>query len=273
MLCVARFVAFGALFGAAFGTAAAAAQSSYQVITLTEAGSIKGTVKWSGPAPQAPDFPITKDTSVCDPDSVHRADLERLMVGPQGGVANTVVYLKDISRGKAVNLPESRRFLDQKRCRYEPHILLVPIDEELKMMSSDATLHTVHMTGAASLNLPFPFQNQITSRKLPGLGEAHLRCNGGHVWMNAEMFVVQHPYYAVTGPNGNFELTDVPPGDYELVAWHEGWTVLGQENSIDVLTQQRVGRPIFSEPKTWEKKVSVTKDTATPVNFVLSGKW
>ena len=135
------------------------------------------------------------------------------------------------------------------------------------------TLHTVHMTGAATLNLPFPFRNQVTSRKLPASGEAHLRCNGGHVWMNAEMFVVQHPYYAVTGPSGSFELTGVPPGEYELIAWHEGWTVLRQENSVDVLTQQRVGRPIFSEPKTWEKKVTVAKDAATPVSFTLSGKW
>ena len=268
MLRTAKFAVLAALLGAV-----AAAQSAYQVVTVTDAGSIKGTVKWSGPAPQAPDFPITKDTSICDPDSVHRADLERLIVDPQGGVANTVVYLKDIARGKAVRLPEPRRFLDQKRCRYEPHILLVPLDEELKMMSSDATLHTVHMTGAATLNLPFPFRNQVTSRKLPASGEAHLRCNGGHVWMNAEMFVVQHPYYAVTGPSGSFELTGVPPGEYELIAWHEGWTVLRQENSVDVLTQQRVGRPIFSEPKTWEKKVTVAKDAATPVSFTLSGKW
>ena len=251
----------------------AGAQSGYRVITVSDGGSIKGTVKWSGPAPLAPDFAITKDISICDPNSLHRADLDRLLVGPQGGVANTVVYLKDISRGKAVILPEERRFLDQKRCRYEPHILLVPLDEELKIMSSDATLHTVHMTGAATLNLPFPFQNQVTARKLPGLGEAHLRCNGGHVWMNAEMFVVQHPYYAVTGPSGSFELTDVPPGEYELVAWHEGWTIIRQENTVDVLTQQRVGRPIFSEPKTWEKKITVAKDAATTANFVLSGKW
>ena len=265
----AEFVFLGVLLAAT----TAAAQSSYQVITVTNAGSIKGTVKWSGPAPQAPDFPITKDVSVCDPDSAHRADLERLTVSPQGGVANTVIYLKDITRGKAVSLPQARRFLDQKRCRYEPHILLVPLDEELKIMSSDATLHTVHMTGAATLNLPFPFTNQVTSHKLPALGLANLRCNGGHVWMNAEMFVVQHPYYAVTSTNGSFELTDVPPGEYELVAWHEGWTILRQESSVDVLTQQRVGRPIFSEPKTWEKKIVVAKDAATAVNFVLSGKW
>ncbi|MGA8618976.1 MAG: carboxypeptidase-like regulatory domain-containing protein [Candidatus Sulfotelmatobacter sp.] len=61
------------------------------------------------------------------------------------------------------------------------------------------------------------------------LGLVNLRCNGGRVWMNAEMMAVSHPYYAVTDLNGRFELTDVPPGDYEVVAWHEGWHVLGRE--------------------------------------------
>jgi hypothetical protein len=49
------------------------------------------------------------------------------------------------------------------------------------MMSSDATLHTVHMEGAATFNLPFPFTNQISSRTMPTAGLVHLRCNGGHV--------------------------------------------------------------------------------------------
>ena len=58
------------------------------------------------------------------------------------------------------------------------------------MMSSDATLHTIHMDGAATFNLPFPFTDHVTSRAMSTAGLVHLRCNGGHVWMNAEMMVV-----------------------------------------------------------------------------------
>ena len=61
----------------------AAAQSSYQVVSLTQAGTITGTVKWSGPLPHAAMFPIDKDPQVCDPDSQKTRDLERLIVGPQ----------------------------------------------------------------------------------------------------------------------------------------------------------------------------------------------
>jgi len=159
----------------------------------------------SGPLPRIASFPINKDQGICDPESHKTRDLERLMVGPQGGVANSVVFLKNISSGKAMDIPEPRRFLDQKLCRYEPHILLVPQNGLLKMNRSDATLHTVHMEGAATYNLPFPFTNQVVSRTMPALGRVSLKCNGGHAWMKAEMLVIPHPYYAVTDESGRFE--------------------------------------------------------------------
>jgi hypothetical protein len=100
-------------------------------------------------------------------------------------------------------------------------------------------------------------------------GIVNLRCNGGHAWMNAEILVVPHPYYAVTDESGKFELTDVPPGEYEIVAWHEGWKLVRQEAVFDVLTERRIQRPVFSEPRTWEKKVAVGKNEVSVVNFVL----
>lgn len=250
----------------------ATAQATYQVVSVHDAGTIKGTVKWSGPVPHLPSLPINKDPEVCDPDSHKTRDLERLVIGPQGGVANTVVFLKDVSRGKAMDIPEPRRFLNQKYCRYEPHILLVPENGLLQLKSSDATLHTVHMDGAATYNLPFPFTNQVVSRPMPTTGLANVRCNGGHTWMNAEILVVSHPYYAVTDESGNFELTDVPPGEYQIVAWHEGWKLVRQEGTFDVLTEHKVQRPVFSDPRTWDKKTSVGAGETATVNFVLADK-
>ncbi len=263
---------FGCLLTSVLALGCLAAAQDYKVISVTDGGTISGTVKWSGPAPRQLDFPVTKDPQICDPDDKKTVSLERLIIGPEGGVANAIVYLKDISEGKALELPEQRRHLDQKHCRYIPHILLVPQKAELQMQSSDATLHTIHMDGAATYNLPFPFPNQISSRSMASPGLVNLRCNGGHVWMNAEMMVVQHPYYAVTDESGRFEFSGVPPGTYQIVAWHEGWGLASKEQAYDVLTERTVQRPIFSEPKTWEKPVTVGANQSSTVSFVIGNK-
>ena len=260
---------FAALSLVAGGSAAG--QTSYHVVSLSNSGTITGTVKWSGPLPRSLALPINKDAQVCDPESHKTRDLERLIVGPQGGVANTVVFLKNVYSGKPFNFPESRRFLDQKSCRYEPHILLVAQYAALRMNSSDPVLHTIHMDGAATYNLPFPFTNRAVSRTMQSPGLVNIKSNGGHVWMNAEIMVAPHPYYAVTDESGKFELTDVPPGEYEIVAWHEGWSLLGQQAVFDVLTQRKIQRPIFRDPRIWQKKVTVDHNGAA-VNFILSEK-
>jgi hypothetical protein len=264
---IALFVALSLVAGGK-----AADQTSYHVVSVSNSGMITGTVKWSGPLPRALALPINKDVEVCDPESHKTRNLERLVVGPQGGVANTVVFLKNVYSGKPFNFPESRRFLDQKNCRYEPHVMLVAQDAALRMNSSDPVLHTIHMDGAATYNLPFPFTNQAVSRTMRSPGLVNVKCNGGHVWMNAEIMVAPHPYYAVTDESGKFELTDVPPGEYEIVAWHEGWSLLRQQAAIDVLTQRTIQRPVFSEPRTWQTKVTVGENETAVVKFVLSDK-
>jgi hypothetical protein len=255
-----------------FSTGHASAQSVYQVITVTRGGSISGTVKWTGASVKPLVLPINKNSDVCDPSNGKTRDLERLVVGPDEGVQNTVVYLKNVTRGKAMDLPTARASLNQKNCRYEPHILLLPQSLDLRMKNSDPILHNIHMMGAAFYNLPFPLKDIEIKRVMRKVGVVDLKCDAGHVWMNAETLVVEHPYYAVTGPQGKFTITGVPPGEYEIVAWHEGWTIVREEDVMDVDSHQEVRRPIFSDPRTWEKQVSVPPDGAVQVDFEISEK-
>jgi hypothetical protein len=245
-----------------------AGQVDYQVVSVQDGGTIKGTVKWQGALPHLVASEINKDPQICDPLGQKHRDLERLLVAPNGGVANTVVFLRNITRGKAMDLPAPRRFLNQKNCRYEPHILLVPLQATLTVRDSDPLLHTVQMSGSADYNLPFVLAGQEATRPMTREGKVSLRCNV-HVWMNGEMMVARHPYYAVTDEYGNFELTQVPPGDYEIVAWHEGWRVVGESALYDIATQVRVKRPVFSDPIMWSKSVTVSPRATVDVNFTL----
>jgi hypothetical protein len=252
--------------------AACAEAQSYRVVLVPNGGQISGLVKWTGSKPRDLEMVVNKDNQVCDPENHKYVNLERLIIGPDGGVANTVVFLKEISSGKSWNLPAVRRTLDQRHCRYEPHILLVPQNQTLTMRTSDPVLHTVHMDGASTLNLPFPIVNQSISREMQTSGLVNLHCNGGHAWMNAEMMVVPHPYYAVTDETGRFELDDVPPGHYEVIAWHEGWHELRRETALDVFTQKPVPRAIFREPRTWEQSTEVMPHATSSADFTISDK-
>lgn len=157
-------LAAGILLGAScvFSTAALAGQADYTPIKVQDGGTITGTVKWTGAQPKIPKLPITKNVEICDPESQKTRDLERIVINPEGnGVANTVVFLRGVTRGKAMDLPEARATLDQHTCRYLPHILLVPQGGTLKIKSSDPVLHTVQMFGVATNNVPFPFRTNL----------------------------------------------------------------------------------------------------------------
>lgn len=269
-----KLLALSAFIVAALvGCQRATAQTDYTPIRVEDGGTITGTVKWSGPVPKIPKLAITKNVDVCDPQSQKTRDLERLVISSDGnGVANTVVFLRGVTRGKAMDLPAARQQLDQRTCRYVPHIMIVPQGGVLKIESSDPVLHTVQMFGSATNNIPFPFQNQFIPVTLQQNGVAELKCNAGHVWMNANVLVVKHPYYAVTDEHGKFKLTDVPAGDYEIAAWHEGWQILSEAKVLDVGAQVEVKRPIYSTPEVWTKKVNVKAGESTEVDFTISEK-
>jgi hypothetical protein len=105
-----------AIMAALLSTHFCTAQTSpCQVIAVEGGGTIKGSVKWQGPLPHLTPSQINKDQQICDPDGQKHRDLERLIVSANSGVPNTVVFLKDVIKGKAMDLSEQRQFLNQKK--------------------------------------------------------------------------------------------------------------------------------------------------------------
>jgi hypothetical protein len=181
-------------------------------------GTITGTIQIAAPAPKPVPRPVLKDTGVCG----HEAANESVIVGKGGALRNVVVSVKD-ARFDGKLPPVAGAALDQKGCRYTPHVQALTVGTPLSVMNNDAILHNVHGNDAnvTAFNIAMPIKGQklpVPMRK-PGL--VRLQCDAGHTWMNGWIYVFDHPYFAVTDDAGSFTIKDVPAGEHTIELWHE----------------------------------------------------
>ena len=198
---------------------AAATSGAYQVMAVTNGGSITGTVTYAGEAPAPAKLPVTKDVQVCG--ATEHYD-ESLVVSESGGIKDVVVSLKNIHSGKGLETLGTEFVLNQEGCRYSPHVSIVPVNTPLKILNPDGILHNIHSYSEKnpSFNKSQPkFKNEMeTSFEHAEL--VKIKCDV-HGWMSANLVVVDHPYYAKTDDNGTYTLTEVPPGNYTVEFWQE----------------------------------------------------
>jgi plastocyanin len=189
------------------------------------AATLTGTVRVAPVPPVPAAEKIAKDQTVCG----RLAAAERLVVGPDGALANVVVALAGWKPPQAP-APTARAAVDQVGCRYTPHVQAVTVGTTLAVLNNDAVLHNVHATsgapGAAPVtvfNVAMPFKGQKLPTVLRRPGILKLRCDAGHTWMSAYIHVFDHPYFAVTDARGQFAIdtAGLPPGRYTLEYWHE----------------------------------------------------
>ncbi len=197
----------------------AAAVSGYEVETVSNGGAIAGTVKLAGKAPALAPIKTTKNQDYCGA-SIANPLYE---TGPGGGLANVEVYIKEIAKGKAK--PTQPVVLTNSHCMFSPRVQGAVIGQQLKVVSADPILHNTHpqiaATNATLYNIALPFKGFSVIKPLPTKAELlRVKCDV-HEWMRAWIVELDHPYFATTDKAGKFDLTDVPPGTYTVVAWHE----------------------------------------------------
>jgi plastocyanin len=128
-----------------------------------------------------------------------------------------------VERGKA--WPEGAGLqtpiLDNKNCMFDPHVQVIP-PGQLEIHNSDPVLHNVkaYYGRRAAFNLALPDEGMTVARELARPGVVRFECDA-HGWMEAWIYVLAHPYFAITGENGEFRIEDVPPGEYVLVTRQE----------------------------------------------------
>lgn len=190
---------------------------AYEGGAVSGGGTIKGMVKFNGDAPEPEVLDVNKDKKVC---AVGEKKANDLVVGAGGGIRYAVVSLTNISKGKA--FPEGESVLDQEGCEYLPYVVVVPTGSELIIKNSDGILHNIHTYSDKNkpVNRAQPKFKKKIKEKFAEPEMIKVTCDV-HGWMKGWLAVAEHPYYAITDENGNFELTDVPAGDYEIKVWQE----------------------------------------------------
>ena len=206
-------LAVATVFAAVLAATTSLPSQAYEAGPVSGGGSIEGKIVFNGAVPVKKIIP-TKDVEVCgDP----RED-PLIEVGPDKAVQNAVVYLVDVAKGKAWPPQPKPPELDNIKCRFNPEVSVIRAGP-LVVVNSDPVLHNTHgyYGKRTAFNMALPNKDQRIPTSLDRAGTVRVDCDA-HGWMEGWIYVVDNPYYAITGADGKFSIADVPPGTYKLVA-------------------------------------------------------
>ncbi|HID23427.1 MAG TPA: hypothetical protein EYP14_13660 [Planctomycetaceae bacterium] len=201
--------------------------------------SIAGVVRFVGSV--KPPGPLdTSSTPQCV--RINRGPIldESLIVGPEGGLKNVVVWIRKGLEKWEFPPPTEPAVVDQKGCKFEPHVLAVRVGQEIRIRNSDPLIHNVHALPKRNTSFNFTQAQQgmedVRTFERPET-MIPIRCDI-HPWMVCYVTVVPHPFFAVTGEDGWFDLAGLPSGEYTVEAIHER---LGRlRRTVSVSEGQRV---------------------------------
>jgi plastocyanin len=200
-------------------------------------GTIKGKVTWAEKdLPEVVKLNVDKDPEVCKKNGDVVSE-EYIVDKKTKGVKNVFIWLmdaKDPLKGKLPINPALAKskvatvVLDQPCCAFEPHVIAVRDDQTLEVKNSFSNPHNVHLLGGGmDMNKILSPGDTLPITDLKAAGTAvTVQCDI-HRWMKGYIRIFNHPYYAVTGDDGTFEIKDAPAGEYRIAIWHEGmgWVV------------------------------------------------
>jgi plastocyanin len=196
---------------------APAAAPAAAPIDPATAATVSGTVKFDGTAPKPAKIDMSQDPAC------QGANTAENLVASGGNLQNVFVYVKEGLGDRTFPVPSEPVVLDQSGCRYKPHVLGVMAGQTIKINNDDPTTHNIHPTPKDNREW-----NESQAPKAPPLEKNFAReeillpvkCNQ-HPWMRMFVNVVKSPFYAVTGPDGKYEIKGLPPGDYTIAFVHE----------------------------------------------------
>lgn len=209
-----------------------AGAAGYEVVAVTNGGSVSGKVSYTGEDPAPKVYTISKNTDVCG--TTQNIDFVKVN---NGALTDVVVYLDKVKSGKPFKVAEGH--VDQHKCRFEPFFSVMANQNNLEVKNSDSVAHNIHgyeLLGAnkrTAFNVNQPDKDSVLKKKVKlRRGTAmKIECDQ-HDFMHGFVFVAKSPYYAVVGADGSFTIDDIPPGTYTIKAWHG--TLGEQKDTVEV---------------------------------------
>ena len=183
-------------------------------------GKVTGTVTYEGRR-RSKRLGLYKDFCInANPNGLMSEDF---LVGAKGELAGVIVYIKRGLKKVTYPVPTERLLLDQKSCRYVPHIAVLRVGQPLVIRNSDNHEHNVHWMPGVNGEMNKPMNSAFDLDPLTfsktQIASA-IKCDI-HGWMESYVAVLPHPCWAITKADGTFEISEVPPGSLKLAAWHE----------------------------------------------------
>jgi plastocyanin len=181
------------------------------------AGTIKGSVRYSGAAVEQKKIAVTIDQYLCGKEKT----AGNLLLSPNNGIHNAVISLQGVPAGAKWPPSPAPVKMDQIKCDFIPRVVIVPAGGTVEFLNSDRLMHNVRSGGKENP----PFNRAQPHARTIAIGFKHpevLRVDCDlHSWMRGWVVVAPHPFYALTDAQGRFKLDNLPPGQYTVRVWHE----------------------------------------------------
>ena len=201
----------------------------YHVVSVDNGGALQGRVTMAGPVPRVRSFHLIHAPNIQYCSRMSDGKGHRLLydftVSGQGGLKDTVIAIQGVKKGRP--FPQDLQKFNIARCHSDKYVIGARNSEDIVIENTDPIPHEIATYEFAESyvkqrsNRPVsPETSQVRSAFVRhDADEFLIKCNL-HPFLQTRAFMVDNPYYTVTDEEGRFSIDQIPPGTYEVVAWH-----------------------------------------------------
>jgi hypothetical protein len=208
---------------------------AYEEATVSNGGTVTGTVQFSGDLPPPISFELRRypDRVYCGAlsDGTGYRLLREVAVGAQQGLKDVIVMIEGVEKGKPFEFTETK--LEANICQFIPFVSVMREHYPLTVTNLDQVSHDLQFYERDQEHVFIMFHRPAltksgTSDIIRFTGKRRdvtMQC-GMHPFMQGHGLAVENPYFAVTGLDGTFTIKDLPAGTHRIKAWHP---ILGEK--------------------------------------------